>query len=430
MQKQRHKRQLVATFTALFFSASLLLPSIASARSPVVRIALIDINGNTNSDAADIHYFVEKGIRQAGPNIQLSPLDDVLNAGAQADDIQRIAFGQESLILGLEAFKRADYAGAIDQLEDTCTRFEQSFAFLPDTKQYLRALVHFGVALVRSKQRKAGIQILEKAFVLKPKLNFAEFQSEYSEFVAAKAAARARDTSEIVVATTPDGSRVFVDGGYRGVSTLVRRGRRKGVHFIRVERQGYARVGKMIDTRRIGKRKTTIKLEITLTEARKKALLDNLLPTLRVEFGDTSTGPGLQRIQNLLLLDHVILLRCSGVSNNMLVELALYNLNSGRLLKALKLTVDWSSRKKRNSFKNKVVSATKKLLNVDLHTVVKVPKKGTTQTGGSIFSTWWFWTAVGVVTVGTTVGIIYALQPDEPKPGLPNDGNGAMILRF
>ena len=427
MQKQPQDRQIIATLTAIIFASSLVLPVIAAADPPQTRVVLIDVDGNDDSVTTDIHYFVEKGIRLSGRNVQLSPLDAVLNAGAQAQDIQNIAFGQEALAQGLSAFQRQDYNEATDQLSQAATYFEQSFAFLDNASHYIQTLVHHGVALIRSGDPTVGLQVLEKAFVLKPKLKSANFPNEADSFAKARVNAQNRDLSTIVVATSPDASRVFVDGGYRGVSTVFRPGRRQGLHFIRIEQQGYARVGKVVNTQGLNNPDNEIKLDIVLETARKKAALDALLPTLRVEFGNSTTRPGLQRIQNLLLIDHIILFRTSGDITNTLVELALYNLSSGRRLNAIKTTVNWDKRK---ANKSRVIDAAKKLLSVDLDTIIKVSDTLGAQQGSSVFSSWWFWTVVGVATVGATVGVVLALQPEEVDTGLPRDGNGAMILRF
>jgi hypothetical protein len=48
----------------------------------------------------------------------------------------------------------------------------------------------------------------------------------------------------------------------------------------------------------------------------------------------------------------------------------------------------------------------------------------------SIWSKWWFWTAVGAVIVGGTTTAVVLTRPKAEKPGLPHDGTGAVILRF
>ncbi|HIN87029.1 MAG TPA: hypothetical protein EYN06_11140, partial [Myxococcales bacterium] len=203
MQKQPQERQIIATLTAIIFASSLVLPVIAMADPPRTRVVLVDVDGNNDSVTTDIHYFVEKGIRLSGRNVQLSPLDAVLNAGAQAQDIQNIAFGQDALDQGLSAFKRQDYEEATDQLSQAATYFEQSFAFLDDTSQYIKTLIHHGVSLLRSGDSKVGTQVLEKAFVLKPKLKSTKFPNEAQAFETARSNAKNRDLSTIVVATSP-----------------------------------------------------------------------------------------------------------------------------------------------------------------------------------------------------------------------------------
>ncbi len=425
--RTRRPRQAVAISTAFLFTFVSIGGAFADDKR--VRVALVDVDGNVGADSTDIHYFVEKGIRTTKKPVALTALDDVLNAGAQANDIQNIVFGGESLTLGMKAFDSGNCEEAIDQLSQAVTYFEQSFAFLDDPGDYLKALVHQGLCLVRSGSAAAAKQVLIRAFTVNPRLKYDSFTAEKAVFQSAREAVRDRDLSSVTVTTTPEGSRVFVDGRYRGVSPAYRPGLRQGVHFIRIERQGYARVGKKPNTAVRNGADPDIKLDISQKPARRKDALDALLPGLRTEMGEPQAGASTERLKSLLLVDFVVLYRAVGASDAKTVELALYNLVTGRLLKKVKGTVNWSERDR--PAKDGVLKLARELLDVEFQTVVKVGKVGSKSKASSgIHTKWWFWTIIGAVALGAGVGLAIGLQPEEEKPGLAEDGKGALILRF
>lgn len=430
MRSRRSRRQAVAISTAILFTLTTVTG--ATAEPKLVRLALVDVDGNTSTDSTDIHYFLEKGIRTSKKKVQLMALDSVLNAGAQANDIQNIVFGTESLALGMKAFNSGNCEEAIDQLSQAVTYFEQSFAFLDTPASYLAALVHQGVCLARTGSTASAKQVLYKAFVVRPRLDFSAYAKEKALFEEARSKVRDRELSSVTVTTLPVGSRVFVDGGYRGVSPAYRPGLRRGIHFVRVERQGYARVGLKSNTKLQKAGDSDVKLEIKQEAAARKSVLDGLLGGLRTELGQPEAGPSIERLKSLLLVDYIVLFRTSGASDAKIVEVSLYNLATGSLLKKVKGTVNWAQRDK--AAKNAVIALAHELLDTELQKLVTVvtPGNGGGKTSsGGVHTKWWFWTIIGAVVLGTTVGLAVGLQPEEEKPGLPEeDGKGALILRF
>ncbi len=419
--------------TCFVFAALTVAPS-AHAADRAVRLAVVDVDGNSSADSTDIHYFVEKGIRKSDAGVELMPLDDVLDAGARATDVQNVAFGDEASDAGMKAFAAGDCEETLDQLGQAITYYEQSMAFLSGFDRFVDALVHQGVCLARAGNKKAAQQVLARAFTVDRKLKFDRFPAQQALFEQARKTVNNRKLSSIAVATSPDGARVFVNGGYRVIATDYRPGLRRGVHFVRVERQGYGRVGVKVDTSR---GKTDAKVDLSIKSARKKPLLENLLPGLQTELGQKEAGASTARLQGLLLVDYVVLFRASGPSGKKRVELALYNLVSGQLLNKVSGTVDWDARDK--PAKNAVIALARELVSVELQTLVKVdpgvdpdPRPVNGGEDGGIVTKWWFWTAIGaVVLTGTTVGLVLGLQTDDNAPaGLPEDGNGAFILRF
>ena len=199
---------------------------------------------------------------------------------------------------------------------------------------------------------------------------------------------------------------------------------------MRVERQGYARVGKKVTPK--GDDSGNVKVEIELQAARKKAVLEGLLPGLQKEFGQPTAGKTVAQLQGTLLVDYVVLFRASGEADKKKVDLTLYSLTSGRLLAQKSLVVDWTERSRES--KDKVIELARQVLDVDLQEAVTIQDGPTTPVpeSGGIHTKWWFWTIIGVVVAGGAVGLGVALSRKKDAPeGTPSDGStGGILLRF
>jgi len=277
---------------------------------------------------------------------------------------------------------------------------------------------------------------LTKALVIDPKMDPALYSGDRSLFDSARKAVRDRDLSSITVSTEPQGGRVFVDGRFRGVAPAIRPGLRQGVHFVRVERQGFGRVGRTVKTT-AGAEGPDVSLDLTQNAVRNQAVLTSLLPGLRSDMGkpQVDKGSAIARLAGVLLVDYAVLFQTMGPANARVVTLTLYDTGSGKLLKKVQGTVDWAARDR--SAKNAVLELAKGLLDVDLKTEIKVGEVPPTEGGedeassDGIHTKWWFWTIIGAAVVGTTVGLAVGLQPEDTAPaGLNKDGNGALILKF
>jgi hypothetical protein len=156
-----------------------------------------------------------------------------------------------------------------------------------------------------------------------------------------------------------------------------------------------------------------------------------LLPGISQEMGQARAGASTQRLQGLLLVDYVLLYRASGPLDATKVELCFYNLNSGALLKCVDGTTNWGERNR--TAKNTVIDLAKEVLDVELRESVSLPPVDPNPGGevsDGVHTKWWFWTTIGAVLVGGAVGLTFALLPEEQDIGVPEDGNGSLLLRF
>ncbi len=404
----------------------------AQTHQKTINLAIIDVDGNTSRDSTDIHYFVEKGIRLYGGNrVQLLPTDLVLNAGENETDLQNIALGRDSMDKGLEAFAADNCEDAVDLLGQAATYFEQSHAFLDSIQEYLDTLVKQGICLDRMGNRRAAIRLFQAALVINPKLRLDDESDPPRSWEKARDKVLDKKLFSISVGKAQAHSRVMVDGRYRGVTPAFRPHLRRGTHFVKVERQGYVRQGYRINAPR-RMRKKTVHKAVTLQETRKHRNLLQLLPMIREEFerGNAQAGPVTLRLSNLLLVDYIALFRATGPSKNKTLTVALYNLTTGQELNRKQIPLNWATRSK--VARASVSELIRSLLDVPFETYVAPiePVKPPEEPGGSIFKTWWFWTAVGVATLGGIVGLAVGLAPEEESTGLTEDGNGSVLLRF
>jgi len=407
-------------------------PLHAQTHQKTINLAIIDVDGNTSRDSTDIHYFVEKGIRLYGGNrVQLLPTDLVLHAGENETDLQNIALGRDSMDKGLEAFALDNCEDAVDLLGQAATYFEQSHAFLDSIQEYLDALVKQGLCLDRMGNKKAARRLFQAALVVNPKFRLDDESNPPRNWEKARDKLLDKRLFSISVGDDQSHARVMVDGRYRGVTPAFRPHLRRGTHFVKVERQGYVRQGYRINAPR-RKRKKTVHQSIALQETRKHQNLLQLLPQIREEFErkEAKAGPVTSRLSNLLLVDYIALFRATGPSQNKTLTVALYNLTTGQELNRKQIPLNWADRSK--VARASVTDLMRALLDVPFETYVAPvePIKPPEDSGDSVFKTWWFWTAVGVATLGGIVGLAVGLAPEDETTGLSKDGNGSVLLRF
>jgi len=392
------------------------------------KLAVIDVRGNSDPDSTDILYFVEKGVRTSNAPVSLVSTDQVLNSGRQQSQEQNLAFGAESLQAAKAHYSAKQYAKAAEHALQATVYFEQSHAFLSDRSVYSEAVILQGLSLARSGSRKNAVRVLSRAFVVSPKLDVSEYPKDIELLTEARSEAASRDVGSVTVVTIPESSRVFIDGRYRGVSPTYRPGLRRGVHFVRVERQGFARAGVRIDS----EAGQDVKVEVVLKPAAKQKTLATLLHGIRDEIGREdlpATGATL-RLKSLLLVDYVVLMDASGPSKNRQITLTLYNLNTGRRIDVVKGKVNWEQRGRDS--KNVIMSLAQTLL----ASVSRAPVAFDVQDNrpglddGGIVTKWWFWTVIGVAAAGIAVGLAVGLQPNEPPPGVAKNGTGGLLLEF
>ena len=409
----------VSTALCVLFSSTVSLGQ--SVRS---KVAVIDVNGNVDGESCDIQYFVEKGVRTSDALVEIVFTDAVLNVGRQQNQAQNVAFGNAALLAAEAAYADGNFQLANEQASMATLYYEQSHAFLDKPSHYLDALVLQGLSLARSGSRRAGVELLVRAFVVNPKLTWDASDTSAKWFEEAKKKASERNESSVTVVTAPSLSRVYVDGRYRGISPAYRPGLKTGRHFVRVERQGYARAGQTVDTSEV----SDVKADFALKPAAKKQALDGLLEGIQSELGrvDLPATGSTMRLKSLLLVDYVVLLRTDGPASNRKVELWLYDLNTGRRIKEMVTVVDWERRDRQS--KVSVMASVRTALaaiNAPQSTDLTSPV-----TDSGIETTWWFWTIIGVAVTGVAVGLALGLQADDAPPGVPNDGNGGLVLQF
>jgi hypothetical protein len=152
-----------------------------------------------------------------------------------------------------------------------------------------------------------------------------------------------------------------------------------------------------------------------LVQMGKALLLRDALNSARAEMGRTRIGSGMQDLWSLLLFDQVALGSLSRVGDSEQFDLVLYlydhRTNHG--LRRLERRLDWEAA---------TLSTTEELAadlyrDVDLSGRIRPVDEALPpppRAPDPFYRTWWFWSIVGVVVVGTTVGV--ASIPRDPLP--------------
>jgi hypothetical protein len=212
------------------------------------------------------------------------------------------------------------------------------------------------------------------------------------------------------VTTEPAGAEVFVDGRSLGPAPATGEALLAGAHYVTVRALGYRELIVRVE---VGADRTS-RVTLPLEEAGSALLLRQNLPRIRRELGQPTAGPAIRGIDGYLPVNQIMLGVISPAAVGRLsVSLYLYDLRTNFLLSHRDTTLalgdaagEASAQLARDLYDG-----------VDLSGAVEAPDDRPDFDSTSIFETWWFWTAVGVVLVS---GVVVATQVGGGEPGIPS----------
>jgi hypothetical protein len=214
------------------------------------------------------------------------------------------------------------------------------------------------------------------------------------------------------VVTEPPGAEVFVDGRFVGASPARAESLLAGNHYVTLKLVGYPRTVRRMAVHTDFENTETF----DLLPLENGPLLHEALAAVREEVGHPQTGPGMRDLWSLLLVDQLVLgqLRRLGTGDMFELRLFVYDLRTNNRLYAGEHRINWGVLD---------LSLIEHLLtdvyeSVDLSGQLRPPERQADGEGARgdepltrkpFHRTWWFWTIIGAVVVGTTVGLSVGL---------------------
>ena len=333
---------------------------------------------------------------------------------------------------GREAYDNLELEEAVGLLRQAARDLDARLDEVLDRNLLTDIYIYWGSALVLSGKKKPGEKIYRRLLVLHP-----DAELDSMVFPPSLAATFSRIAKEVqrsgtgglrIQSATP-GAEVWVDGIFRGISPVLLESLVEGQHIIRLVRRGHRSWGRMKRVHAGSQEVIRQGLEPLPGFERLKALGVQLADTAGSESYPEAAG----ELMDWLGVERVFFFLVGPQAGGFTVSAYYYDRHSQSCLKAQKKIFD----PKDPSF-NEMVSLFCTALYMDVSGQVIAeteppPAAGTGITDfreedrddDSIISSWWLWTAIGVVAAGGVGLALYFVLGGEEGPG-----EGEAIFRF
>jgi hypothetical protein len=317
---------------------------------------------------------------------------------------------------------REGNAGRVHRrLTEVTAIFEQNLD-LVSRSDLVTAYVASAVAQCARGRRRECVEGFEHVLTFREAAEYdaEQFPAEYFELFEET---RARLLSEgargaLTVVTDPAGAEVFVDGRSIGPSPARADGLLVGGHYVTVKLTGYNEYAARAEV--FGGSEQRV--EYTLDRAANALILEQNIPAIRRELGRERAGDAIRGIFGYLPVNQIVIgLVSQTPDGGLTLALYLYDLRTQFLLAQR----DAELRPEQTTDESQRL-ATELYEGVSLAGRVDAPDDDPDFEDDPIWEQWWFWTAIGAVTVGGAVALI-AITSAEPA--IPPDNvqiNGAL----
>jgi hypothetical protein len=385
----------------------------ADADAPLT--TLFDLSAD-DAAAREIAVDVARALKRS-KQVRFRDIDDSLNVGGEEMQVSSVKSGDGFMKAGVLKMKKRQFSDAADDFDNAVGNYLTGFAHLPDATIVAKALGQLGAAQLLAGDAKSAAAAMARAVQADPKYeqDFTEYSANVQQlYDAQRKAVLARAKVDFEVKTTPPNAKVFVNGKYFGLSPVYVKSL-AGEQFIAVAKNGWARKAQIAKVD-----KTDETLAVELEPARRKAAFDSTKDRLGDIFGGAVEPNDLTEAEGIAATPFAVILRTSGTREKMKVELALANLGGRQVVNRSTREIQWLKRDK--DVIDKLVDDLLKAPEVPIE---KVPEERTK----TVFKTWWFWTLVGAVAVGSTAAYLIASKKDPEKPAY-QPGQGGLLIQF
>lgn len=385
----------------------------ADADAPLT--TLFDLSAD-DAAAREIAVDVARALKRS-KQVRFRDIDDSLNVGGEEMQVSAVKSGDGFVKAGLAKMKKRQFSDAADDFDNAVGNYLTGYAHLTDAGIVARTLGQLGAAQLLAGEQKAAASSMARAVQADPKLelDFTEYPSTVQQlYDAQRKAVLARPKVDLEIKTTPPNAKVFVNGKYFGLSPVYVKSL-AGEQFIAVSKNGFARKAQVA---KVDKPDETLAIE--LDPARRKAAFETTKDRLGDIFGGAVEPNDLTEAEGIAATPFAVVLRTSGTREKMKVEMALANLGGRQVVNRITREITWLKRDK--DVIDKLVDDLLKAPEVPIE---KVPEERTK----SVFKTWWFWTLVGAVAVGSTGAYLIASKKEPEQPAYA-PGQGGLLLQF
>jgi hypothetical protein len=217
------------------------------------------------------------------------------------------------------------------------------------------------------------------------------------------------------IETEPPGAEIFVDGRFVGASPSRAEGLLAGDHYVTLKMVGYERQVQRVTVRTDFEDTATFEL----VQMENFLGLQHSLEAAQNEMGQPRAGNGIRGLRGLLLIDQVVLGALSRIedSDEFNVVLYLYDLRTNHGLRRLERRINWEAQ----DLTSTEELAAELYRNIDLTGRIRPvddPLPPLPVEPAPFYRTWWFWSIVGAVIVGTSIGVASAVAPAQVPEGV------------
>lgn len=396
-------------------------PKLTAAVSDAPITALFDL-GSDDPAPREIAFDVARSLRRS-KQVRYRDLDEVLNAGAEDTQVAGVRSGDGLVKSGRAKLQAGQYKMAADDFEAAVESYTEAYAILPNLTVLPRSMALLGVAQLLEGQDEAAATSFARSVQadLKYEQDFTEYPSQVqSAYDTARQAVLARPNVEFEVRTTPANARVYVNGVFQGLSPVWVK-TRVGEQLVAMSKHGYARRVKVF-TQQLQKDAPAVDEE--LPPAKRRAAFESVTERLAEIFDGAVEPNDLTEAQGLCGAGYAVAVRATGTRDKMKIELALANLAGRQVVNRVSREMKWHKREK---------EAIDKLVDELFH-IPELPAyeapPDTIVASNPVYKTWWFWTVIGAVAVGSTVAVLLATRTTDPVPPKYAPGYGGLVIQF
>lgn len=385
--------------------------------------------GSTSRSAAEFEYALRSALARHGC-FKTVDVVDYLEAGMGAG-LARLETAREEAEAGTREFLSMRLSDARTHFAKAAAAYTDGFAYLSYEGPFVETLMYLGACEAALNNDAAAIEAFRAALVLNPLAKVADYTSlpeAARAFEAARGIAARRDVGALIVDSTPQGAQVLLDGRrFLGVTPLDAPDVPAGPHFVVLSRPGYVRKSIRVDVP-AGGTAAVLRDKGALDEARRKPLFD--VAMRKLASSEAGEAAAIEDIKALFLSDLALVVRVDESPQGISARATVWDLGTMQRVfegrEPREGAVSFLGVGAAESLANAILAAVERREDFQepgMARIREAPSEG-------VWTRWWFWTAVGAVVVGGVTATVLLTRPKEKVPGLPRDGNGAVVIRF